>query len=96
MQGREVAQRFATLMDQRAEPIYAADVQQASALADQYTGLDARDLLHIAVMTRLGTNVIISADRGFDGAPSLVRRDPLAFETWRATITGESDRGADA
>lgn len=93
--GRQVVQGFITLMDQRIEPIYAADVQHAASLADRYSGLSARDMLHIAVMARLGTNTIISADRGFDSVASLVRHDPLNFQTWRPTIAADGTEGTD-
>ncbi len=90
-QGREVIQRFAALLDRRIESVHAVDIQQAVALADSSTRLDARDLLHAAVMARLGCDTIISADRGFDAMASITRLDPLTFATWRATIAADSD-----
>jgi len=85
-QGREVFQRFAELMRERVEPVHATDVEQASALADQYPDLSARDLLHAAVVKRLGLRRIVSADAGFDRLPKLERLDPVAVEAWRSTI----------
>lgn len=85
-QGREVFQRFAVLMRERVEPVHAADVEQACALADQYPELGARDLLHAAVMNRLGVRRIVSADAGFDRLAELERLDPLDMGAWRNRI----------
>jgi hypothetical protein len=87
-QGREVFQWFAALMRERVEPVYAADVEQASTLADQYPELGARDLLHAAVMNRLGVRRILSADAGFDRLPELERLDPADVGAWRDRIPG--------
>jgi hypothetical protein len=46
-------------------------------------GLEGRDLVHLAVMQRIGCNQIISTDRAFDAAPGITRLDPLDFESWR-------------
>jgi predicted nucleic acid-binding protein len=72
-QGRKVFQRFAELMRERVQPVHATDVEQASALADQYPDLSARDLLHAAVMSRLGIRRIVSADA-------------VQVQTWRHTL----------
>ena len=87
-QGREVFHRFATLMRERVEPVYAADVEQASALAGQYPELAARDLLHAAVMNRLGVRNIVSADAGFDRLSYLERLDPKDVPAWRDEVPG--------
>jgi predicted nucleic acid-binding protein len=87
-QGREVFHRFATLMRERVEPVYAADVEQACALADQYPELAARDLLHAAVMNRLGVRNIVSADAGFDRLSHLERLDPKDVPAWRDEMPG--------
>lgn len=87
-QGREVFHRFATLMRERVEPVYAADVEQACALADQYPELAARDLLHAAVMNRLGVRNIVSADAGFDRLSHLERLDPQDVPAWRDEMPG--------
>ena len=84
--GREVFSRFAALMRDRVEPVYASDVEQAASLADRHRGLSARDLLHVAVMARVSTNRIISADRGFDGVPQFERLDPANLATWRDQV----------
>src|SRR5438132_12146531 len=64
--GRAVFVRFAALMQGRTEPIYGTDVEMAASRADGRAGLQARDLLHLAVMMRVGCRQIVSADGGFD------------------------------
>ena len=73
-------------MRQRVEPVYASDVEQAASLVEQYPRLSARDLLHLAVMLRVGVNRIISADQGFDGVTQLERLDPASLRMWRDRI----------
>lgn len=85
-QGREVLLRVATLMRDRIEPVHAADVLEAAGLADQHPALSARDLVHAAVMMRVGSDQIISADRGFDRLPQLTRLDPAHLLSWRDQI----------
>jgi predicted nucleic acid-binding protein len=82
-QGREFLQRFAVLMREQIEPIFAIDVEQAASFADRYPGLSARDLLHLAVMTRVGAARIVSADRGFDNILQVERLDPASLLAWR-------------
>ena len=75
--GREVLQAFAEVMNGRIEPVYPEDVLAASVLADRYLGVSARDLVHAAVMQRLGASRIISADTDFDRVESVERLEPL-------------------
>jgi predicted nucleic acid-binding protein len=83
LQGVEVVLAFTTLLAGRIEPVRAEDVVLACHLAvERGAGLSARDLLHAAVMRRLGVTHIISADRGFDRLPFLHRLDPATLETW--------------
>lgn len=84
--GRQALQRFAELMNGRIEPFYVEDVQVAAALADQHPGISARDLLHAAVMRRLGVERIISADRDFDRLPGIIRLDPCAVDEWEDSV----------
>jgi predicted nucleic acid-binding protein len=79
--------QFANLMRGRTLPILAQDVELAAELAEAHPRTDARDVIHLAVMRRLGVKRIISADRGFDGVPDVERLDPARFEEWRATVT---------
>jgi len=46
-------------------------------------GLQARDLVHLATMARLGITRIISTDRAFDHVEGIERLAPLEFATWR-------------
>jgi predicted nucleic acid-binding protein len=82
-QGKEVFHRFGDLMRERVEPVHAVDVEQAARLADEHPELGARDLLHAAVMRRLGVRRLVSADAGFDRLSALERLDPADIETWR-------------
>ena len=85
-QGREVFQRFTELMQGRVEAVQAADVQRAAGLADIHQDLGGRDLLHAAVMQRLGVRRIISADADFDRLPEVERLDPAKAEDWRRAV----------
>lgn len=90
-QGKEVLSRFSVLMHERVEPVYAADVESAAVLADRNSaaGLSARDLLHAAVVLRLGGKRIISADRGFGRLTEEVELlDPKNFDSWCARLEG--------
>ena len=78
---------FAALMRGRVEPMTALDVERAAVLADSQPRLSARDLIHVAVMQRVGTNRIVTADAGFDGVDSIERLDPMLVDEWAPTIT---------
>ncbi len=80
---RDVFRHFAELMRERVEPVHAVDVEQAALLADTYPDLGAQDLLHAAVMSRLGVRSIVSADAGFDRLPEVERLDPTDVGVWR-------------
>ena len=83
---REVLRTFAEAMQGRIEPLYASDVQDAATFADRYPALSARDLIHLAVMQRLGVTRIASTDRGFDGIEGVECLDPADFDSWRETV----------
>lgn len=85
-QGREVFLRFSDLMQGHVEAVQAADVQRAAGLADAHHYLGGRDLLHTAVMQRLGVRHIVSADTGFDRLPEVKRLDPAEVEDWRRLL----------
>ena len=70
----------------RIEPVYVDDIQRALTLADNHAELSARDLIHAAVMRRLGTDRIITADTGFDRIPGIVRLDPTDIDAWGASL----------
>lgn len=83
-----ILDRFAALMAGRIEPLRAEDVLRAAALAPAYPRLSARDLVHLAVMERLGIERMASADAGFDGIAWLARLDPLGLDRWAASVGG--------
>lgn len=84
--GREAIRDFAEAMRGRIEPVYTDDIEMAMTLADGHPTLSARDLIHVAVMRRLGTDRIITADTDFDRIPGLVRLDPTDIDAWGASI----------
>ena len=81
-QGQTVLNGFAALMEGRVEPIHAADVVAAGVLAQSQGGLSARDLVHAAVMHRLGVERIVTVDTGFDRLPGIQHLDPAHFDAW--------------
>ena len=84
--GRVLFREFSTLMAGRIQPVLAADLALGADLADRYGGLEARDLVHAAVMMRLGLNRLVSADRRFDTIPDLQRLDPQDVAVWAAPL----------
>ena len=84
--GRQVMSQFVLAMGERIAPIFAEDVQFAGFLADQYPHLDARDLVHAAVMQRLGVTQIVSTDGGFDHIEGIERLDPMLVEEWTEIV----------
>ena len=84
--GREVLQGFAEAMHDRIEPVYVEDIHLAAGLADSHPRISARDLLHAAVMRRLGINWIISVDTDFDGLPGVTRLEPARVGDWGDSV----------
>ena len=74
------------ILEGRIEPVHVSDIDRAAETAQEYPRLGARDLIHLAVMRRLGVTRIVSADRGFDLVPEVERLDPARFREWRATL----------
>ena len=85
--GRDSIEEFVALMTDRIEPMFAGDVERAAQLADRYPSLSARDLVHAAVMLRVGSSRIATADGGFDLIDGIERLDPMKVDDWRETIT---------
>ena len=73
-------------MTGRIEPMLAGDVARAAQLADSYPGLSARDLVHAAVMFRVGSSRIATADTGFDFIDGIERLDPMMVDEWSDTV----------
>ena len=84
--GREVLLGFAEVMHDRIEPVVEQDMHLAVRLGDDYPDVSARDLVHAAVMERLGASRIISADTDFDRLPGLTRLDPADVGEWRDAV----------
>lgn len=80
---------FVILMSGRVESMTAEDVERAAVLADQYSYLSARGLIHVAVMQRVGCTRIATADSAFDRIDGIERLDPADVGHWGATL-GES------
>ena len=84
--GREVLMGFAEVMHDRIEPVVADDLSLAVRLADRHPGISTRDLVHAAVMQRLGTDRIVSSDTDFDCLPGVTRLDPAELGAWRESV----------
>ena len=84
--GREVLQSFAEVMQDRIEPVYEEDIHLAARLADRHPGISARDLVHAAVMQRVGADRIISADSDFDRLPNITRLNPADVGKWGDSV----------
>ena len=95
--GREVVRAFAEAMRGRVEPVQGEDVILATELADRHPGVSARDLVHAAVMQRLGVSRVISADTDFDRLEGIERLDPARIEEWQGAIqTADEDSDSDS
>jgi len=77
-------------MQPRIETVTFVDVERAAALAATYPSLDARDLLHLAIMNRVVATRIISADKGLDEVADVERLDPLHVSVW-STLVGSGN-----
>lgn len=86
--GREILREFATVLAGRIHPLYGSDVLLAAALADEFSNLSVRDVLHLAVMRRTGISRIVSTDWQFDRIEGIERLDPMLVDEWASTIGG--------
>lgn len=77
--GFRVFDRFRRIMLGHILPVEDADVQRARELAEEYTFLSPRDLIHLAVMLRNGIYEILTADQEFDRVQEVRRIDPIRF-----------------
>lgn len=89
--GKRVLRSFSEVMRDRVEPVYFEDVEWAGEFADLYPQVSSRDLVHAAVMKRLGIDRIVSADRGFDKLPGLQRLDPANVAQWQDSVLARQD-----
>ena len=74
--GQVVVESFAAMMRGRVSPVTIDDVLTAGQLAKEHRSLSTRDILHLAVMRRLGVTRIVTADADFDRVPGIIRLDP--------------------
>jgi predicted nucleic acid-binding protein len=86
--GRHVLRNFALVMQDRIEPVHAGDILSGADLADRHPGISSRDLVHAAVMARLGVERIISADTDFDRLSGITRLDPMLIGEWGSSLQG--------
>ncbi len=76
------------LMELRVADMTVVDTQYAGSLALSYPKLEARDLIHIAIMHRVGAKHIVTADRDFDRIEGITRLDPLRVDEWQSLVSG--------
>jgi predicted nucleic acid-binding protein len=87
--GLTVVESFGVLMRGRVERVGARDVLTAARSATDFPRLSARDLLHLAVARRVGSDAIVTADRDFDKLPVIERLDPGDVSGWRGRVLVE-------
>ena len=85
-QGRHAFEEFSAVMEGRIEPMLPEDARLAANLVDAHPRLSARDLIHLAVMHRLGVTRIVTTDGGFKDLPGIERLDPANIENWRGSV----------
>ena len=91
--GRVVLRDFVEVMHGRIEPVYVEDINLAASLVDEHPGINARDLVHAAVMRRVGADRVVSADSDFDRLPGVERLDPAGVGEWGGLVLGEGENG---
>lgn len=84
--GRAVVEQFLALMEGHIEPLVVSDVQQAVELANRHTDISARDLVHAAVMQRLGLARIVTADADFGRIEGIELLDLARLDSWVSSI----------
>lgn len=85
-EGRFTLGRFSEAMQGRIEPVHAEDVLLAGQMVDRYPDADARDLVHVAVMRRLGIARVISTDSDYDRIEGVERLDPAHIDEWESSL----------
>lgn len=86
--GRELVAQFLMLMEGRIEAVLVSDLRQAAELADAHRDVAARDLLHAAVMRRVGAALVVTSDKDFDRVEGVTRLPPAAVDEWSRSIVG--------
>ncbi len=85
--GHTVLRNFELVMRGRIEVVRAEDVMDAAGSAATYPNVPARDLLHFAVMTRIGATRVVTADKDFARLSGVARLDPADLPAWRAQVS---------
>ena len=80
--GQTVVESFAAMMRGRVSPVTIDDVLAAGRLATEHRGLSTPDLLHLAVMRRLGVTRVVTADADFGRVSGVIRLDPADLGEW--------------
>jgi predicted nucleic acid-binding protein len=84
---RQLIHQLRELLGPQLQPVTPEDVYWC--LDNDVPGpLQARDRLHLAVMSRLGIRSIISTDRAFANVPWVRRLAPEDLSEWRESIFG--------
>ena len=86
VEGRGIFREFVETMRGSIEPVHPDDAILAAELASQDLRVGGHDLIHVAVMRRLGITRIISADRDFDRIDGVQRLDPSTIDRWPYSI----------
>lgn len=84
--GRIVVEQFMVLMEGRIEPVLVEDATRMLQTANRHRDVGARDLLHAAVMQRLRSTRIVTADADFARIDGLERLDPATLDSWIGSI----------
>jgi predicted nucleic acid-binding protein len=94
--GKSAIANFSDVMRGSIESVTAEDMERALILAEDYasrqdSGLAARDALHAAMMLRIGSKYIVSADRDFDELKDegIVRLEPAKLDSWRGMMVAK-------
>lgn len=74
----EVLRGFAMVTHERIAPVHEKDIHLAARPAEDHLGISARDLVHAAVMQRLGIDRIISSDADCDRLPGIGWTRPIS------------------
>ena len=85
-EGRGILREFLETMRGRIEAVHADDAVLAAQLADLHPNVNAQDLVHTAVMRRLGIARIISADTDYDRIEGVERLDPANLDQWKTIL----------
>ena len=81
-EGAQLFRGFAALLHGRVADMTLSDVEMAARTANSLPGLGARDLLHLAILRRVGASSIVTADTAFDAVQGIQRLAPSNIDSW--------------